>query len=757
MCGIGVVWGPDGEKSAKLKTILSAIKNRGNSLYESEEIGNCALGADRLEITDRGNGRQPKRNEEGTIYAVLNGEIFNHWELKSALAGEGHKFESDCDTETLVHLYEEYGEKMLEKIDSEMFAFAIYDSKKNELFVARDRWGVKPLYWAKEGETYYFSSEIKGLAGLAGITKIKLFPPGHYLKNGEIRRYYWPKNEGGGRISEGADEGKLREKKAGMSEEEAVRKLRESFDEAVKKRVDTDLPVGVFLSGGLDSTAVLATALRYHKDVVAIIVGKKESGDVKFAKRYCEENSVKYVWRAPPSEEEMFGDIEEIIRITETFEPNVVRQSAISHFISKTAKELGLRIVLCGEGADELFLGYPEFKLLGKRMASERQRAFLNDLQRTQFQRVDRTSMHFTIEVRVPFFDEKVVELADSLPVDLKIKDGIEKYILRKAMGDRLPDYIVDRKKVVMSEGAGYSGNQPGGLFEELAGARVSDEEFERVRKDFPDWNIRTKEEALYFGVFRKFRYDKALFNRKRVTANRSTSVGENRGAREARVMRIMTDSKISVFKPRNEEKMRGVIRGNVGTKKPIRFFMLWGVWRKNGVDNTDFEAVGILDELLMGIRAVHGPGASLTIVLTDSHAELNGVEKKDIYGYDSYMANFERYARLKGYDTKRLSEILGKVNVGGVAEEAEKIEGSEIWENLASSAERYYSGENKLDGARAYVRRRLAEKPMLAKIFDGSIFLTYNGPRYDALAPDLPTLYIISNRKRESRKPWFN
>ncbi|MFH0817558.1 MAG: asparagine synthase-related protein [Candidatus Micrarchaeota archaeon] len=738
MCGIGVVWGPGDANSPQLKIILSTIEHRGNSLYESLEIRSCALGTNRLEIVDRGNGGQPKKNEDKTIFAVLNGEVFNHKELKAELVEKGHRFESDCDTETLVHLYEEYGEGMLEKIDSEMFAFAVYDSKKNELFAARDRWGVKPLYWAKEGETYYFASEIKGLAGLEGITRIKLFPPGHDFKNGKFSRYYRPKTD----------------VRADISEEEAVKGLRKLFDEAVKKRVDTDLPVGVFLSGGLDSTAILATALKYHKDIVAIIVGKKDSEDVKFAKKYCEEKGVKYFVRSPPGEEELFKDIERNIYICETFEPNVVRQSAISYFIAKAAKEFWLRIVLCGEGADELFLGYPEFKLLGKRKIIETQRAFLNSLHRTQFQRVDRTSMHFTIEVRVPFFDEKIVELANSLPIDLKIKGGVEKYILRKAMEDRLPDYICKRRKVVLSEGAGYGGNQSGGLFEELAGARVSNEEFERIKRDCPEWNIATKEEAFYFGIFRKFGFDKAEFNKKRVVANRSNSLKHE--SKDEKIMKVLESSEFSIFSPRHEERLKKIVRGCIVKNKSIKLFMLWGVWRKNGINFADVEAVEILGKMLSKIKNEHGPGANLTIVLTDSHAELNGVEKKEIYGYDSYMASIERYARSKGYETKRLSEVLGKASLGGIGEEARKIEGGEIWGNLVSSAEKYYGGKDKLEGARAYVGRRLAEKPILSKIFEGSIFLTYNGPRYDALAPDLPTLYIISNKKRESGKPWF-
>lgn len=748
MCGIGAMWGNVQGKQETLRQMLSTMGHRGNSLYEMQEIGNCCLGTNRLEIVDRGNGRQPKKNEDGSVLVVFNGEIFNHGRLKAELEAKGHKYQSDCDTETLVHLYEEYEEGMMDKIDSEMFAFVIYDKKKNSLLAARDRWGVKPLYWAQDdAENFYFASEIKALSCLPQIKTVKLFPPGHYFKDGKMANYYPAGNPAKRKIGEAA----------------AAKILRELVDDAVKKRVETDLPVGVFLSGGLDSTSILATALKFHENVTAIIVGKEGSEDVKFAKRYCEENKVKYVWRKPPEEEEMFKDIENVIKIVESFEPNVIRQSAISYYIAKAAKELDLRIVLCGEGADELFLGYPEFKELGKDAAAERQNAFLKDLNRTQFQRVDRTAMHFTIEVRAPFFDDAIVEFARGLPVNLSIKEEngqkIEKYILRKAMEDRLPPYVCWRKKAVLSEGAGYKGNQSGGLFEELASVKINNEEFTKMQSDFTIWNLRTKEEAFYFTIFSKLGFGKAQFNSDRVAANKRMSLEKKpQLSAEEEVFHRLTDKKRCRFHPKKENDMRQIIKQAVAKKKPIELFMLWGVWKKGTVNGAESAALEIIDEMGREVRKVYPPGFKLTIVMADTHATLNLMDKMSVYGYDSYLGSFERYALSKGFNVLRLSEIIAKKHIepNGVKENLALVQRSEYWPILVASAGKYYEGEDKKAGAEAYVERRLAEKPTLEKVFKSSIFLTYNGPRYDVLAPDLPTLYPIANRERTNEKPWF-
>ncbi|VVB98021.1 Amidophosphoribosyltransferase [uncultured archaeon] len=743
MCGIGAVVGTETGKAETLRKMLAQITHRGNSLYEMKDAAGCALGANRLEITGRNEGKQPKANEDGTIFAVFNGEIFNYKKLNAELRAAGHEIGSDCDTETLVHLYEQYGQKMVDRIDSEMFAFVIYDSKKGEVFAARDRWGVKPLYYAKDGAgTVYFGSEIKELAALPQVESVKLFPPGHYFAQGKLVRYY-----------------KHARKACRMGERAAAARLRHLLDAAVKKRVDTDLPIGVFLSGGLDSTAIVATAAKFHKDVTAIIVGNKDSEDAEFAKRYCRDYGIKHVVLSPPSEDEIFKEIKKIVYMAESFEPNVVRQSAISYFIARAAKDAGLRIVLCGEGADELFLGYPEFKQLGGAKISERQNSFLKSLHRTQFQRVDRTSMGSalemesegrrnkgtTVEVRVPFFDDAMVGFATSLPPSMMIRDGVEKYLLREAMRDRLPEYIRTRKKVVLSEGAGFGGNGPGGLFENLAASQISEAEFAKVQAEFPEWAIRTKEEAFYFGLFRSFGYCKAKFSKERVAANRIASLGKEAGKPcEERIADALSDSRFCRFRPRKPDELAGVVKKKLEAHEQIDFFMLWGIWKKEGLDAVDTEALDVLGDFTQEVRAVYPQGARVTFVLADTHAEINLLDSTRIRKYDSYAGLFERYARSKGYRVVRLSSIAPATLPAIGARALRRMERSELWRGLVAAAGKYYEGKDKAEGARAYAGRRLAEKPALEAHFRDAIFLTYNGPRHDAIAPDVPTLYIV-------------
>ncbi len=508
MCGIGAVLGNTNAEELLLKS-LEKILHRGLKPFEIEAGEDYSLGANRLPIVDRENTQQPVRNEEGNLICVFNGELFNYSELRKSLEEQGHSLNSSCDSELLPHLYEEYGEQMLEYLDSEMYAFIIYDQKTKSYFAARDPIGVKPLYWAVAGSTVYFASEIKQLVHFEQIKEIQVVPPGHYVKDGRVVKY-----------STLLDKKKL----LTVPLDEMIQRVRTLLYEAVRKRVQTDLPIGVFLSGGLDSTAILSIARRFHPNVTALLVGKKGSRDPYYAEKYCKEFNVPYKFLESPSEEELEKRIQEIIYITETFEPNVVRQSAISFYISKLGK--GFRIILCGEGADEIFAGYPEFEGVSPAEINTLSLEFLKDLHRTQLQRVDRTSMHFTEEVRVPFLDSELVAYALRIPGEYKVREGTTKWILRKAMELELPEYICWRKKVVLSEGAGYKGNDPSdGMFSSFIERKMSDGEFERVKKEFSPWNLRTKEEAYYFSIFRDFNFHKGTFAKKRVRANRTKSV----------------------------------------------------------------------------------------------------------------------------------------------------------------------------------------------------------------------------------------
>jgi asparagine synthase (glutamine-hydrolysing) len=198
---------------------------------------------------------------------------------------------------------------------------------------------------------------------------------------------------------------------------EIILKMRKLFDEAVKKRVDTDLPVGVYFSGGLDSASVLATARKYKKDLIAITIGHPGSPDMMAAKRYCGEFRIPHLTIDPPSAEELMKIMPKVVKITESFEPGVLRGASITYFISELARKKGLRVVLCGEGSDELFAGYRAFNTAkDDSELSELLDEFIAGLPRTQFQRVDRMSMCNTVEVRLPFFDTEFADYAIGIP-----------------------------------------------------------------------------------------------------------------------------------------------------------------------------------------------------------------------------------------------------------------------------------------------------------------------------------------------------
>ena len=393
MCGITAVFGKKEDKEEFVKKSLNKIKHRGTSILEYRSFSNCALGANRLPIVDREYGVQPLSNQDETIFAVQNGEIFNYKELMVNLKKKGYKFKTNSDTEVLAHLYEEYGEKLIDKIDSEMFAIIIYDKKKNKLFVARDRYGVKPLFYANEGDTYYFASELKQLSQFKSIDKIEVFPKGHYMLNGKLKKYY-----------------SLNSSNSEKNLEKTKHQLTKHIIEAVKKRVDTDLPIAVLLSGGVDSSLIMEIATRFHKDVTAFILGRPGAPDYEAAVKLCKDNN--YTYQVVYPDVDYQKELDQLIYHLELYEAQVIRQSFALDILSKAVVRAGFRIALVGEAADEIFGGYNQFSALPSDQINKGCVMMTNDLERGHNIRVDRMSMKHTLETRAPFFDTKVVDYA---------------------------------------------------------------------------------------------------------------------------------------------------------------------------------------------------------------------------------------------------------------------------------------------------------------------------------------------------------
>lgn len=746
MCGIIAIHNQTKKVEDKRLAMLYPIAHRGEQKYfnESAVFENCILGMNRLAIVDRQKAKQPMHSNDGRYNIIFNGEIYNYLDLRKELLAKGHLFMTDSDTEVLLNGYIEWQEKILEKI-SGMFAFFIYDNKENKFFVARDPFGVKPLYFGiSRDQTYYFGSEIKSLTVVEKIGEINLFPPGHFMAGGKLKKYFYLPN-------------KLNDN---ITEKEAIVKIRELFDNSIKMRVNTDLPIAVYFSGGVDSASVLATARKYHPDVTAIIIGNTESSDRKTAVRYCEENNIKYIVKNPPKEEELFKNIKEITRITESFEPNMIRQSSISYYIAQTAAENNFKVILCGEGADEIFAGYPEFtNLKNDEEIQKKIFAFLTDLHRTQLQRVDRTSMHFTTEVREPFLDRDLVNFTLQIPPYMKIKKvgntTITKYILRKAMEDRLPEYIYNRTKVVLSEGAGYKGNQTiGGLFYDATSKVVSDEELDQFKKKYKDWNLANKEEVYYFKYYLTFGYKKAKFNQKRTTVNKIDT--EQRNARMSK--EILDTFNVWQFKreqPHTAPKIQEKILEHVKEDTPVSFIMYWGKGKKEISGNTEVQALKYLCKMLDKVKEKHEPGTSLTIIFTDTHAKLNGYSEREIKTYfdsvkkqiSDYGFNFLSLSELVTYDENELMEKIDKL----------KIKNSFLANLEKSSFKHFRRGANTKLGAKLYFLQNQKEKGELEKVFPDSIFLTYNGSDLNAIFPlKLPVFYMYSLKKGTSVKPWF-
>lgn len=746
MCGIAAIIGKNRQESNRLEKMLVPIAHRGEQKYfnESADFGTCVLGMNRLAIVDRERAKQPISSSGGRYHIVFNGEIYNYKDLQNELKEIGCSFTTDSDTEVLVNGYATWGEKLLDKV-SGMFAFFIYDSKQNTFFVARDPFGVKPLYWAKDDkENYYFASEIKSLVEIGTIKTINLFPAGYFMDNGKLKKYF-------------SIDAKIDEK---ITEEIAINKIRELFDHSIKIRTQTDLPVAVYLSGGIDSTAVLATALKYHPDTTAIIVGNEQSTDRQTAVKYCEENKIKHIVGVPPTEEELAETIPKIIRMTESFEPNMIRQSAVSYFIAKTAAKNGFKVILCGEGSDEIFAGYPEFTALNTAEEIEQKIfSFLSDLHRTQLQRVDRTSMAFTTEVREPFLDKDLVRFVLTIPPTLKVRQEngivISKYILRKAMQDRLPQYIYDREKVVLSEGAGFKGNQKvGGLFYDIISEKISDEEFNELKTNYAKWNLETKEEAYYFKHYLKFGYEKATFNSQRTTVNKTdTQQGDTKLAKE--ILESFNTWRFKREQPKTETKLFETILQGVRSKSPIRFVMYWGKGERDIVGEKEQKAILYLQEMTKAIFEKYSLGANITLVLTDTHAELNGHTKSQI---KKYFDSVHRLAKEVGFETTNLSAFASFNEQNLISKKNGVVTNKKLLELLTKSSQKHCKRYDAETGAKLYYLQNQIEKVEVEKNFTNAIFLTYNGSEFDEILPiGLPTFYMYSLAKGTSVKPWFD
>ncbi|KAJ0575655.1 putative asparagine synthase (glutamine-hydrolyzing) [Helianthus annuus] len=505
MCGILAVLGCSDDSQTKRARVLELsrrLKHRGpdwSGLYQRD---GCFIAHQRLAIVDPASGDQPLYNEDKTIVVAVNGEIYNHEDLRSHLPR--HKFKTGSDCEVIAHLYEEYGENFVNMLDG-MFSFVLLDTHDNSFISARDAIGITPLYigWALDGSVWV-SSELKGLND--ECEHFEVFPPGHLFssKTGGFKRWYNPPwfNE------------------TIPSAPYDPIALRHALESAVIKRLMTDVPFGVLLSGGLDSSLVASIAARHLSGTKAaklwgaqlhsFSVGLEGSPDLKAAAEVADcLGTVHHEFHF--SVQDGIDAIEDVIYHIETYDVTTVRASTPMFLMARKIKSLGVKMVISGEGADEIFGGYLYFHKAPNKEEFHRETCRkIKAIHLYDCLRANKSTSAWGVEARVPFLDKEFINVVMSIDPEMKMidteKNRIEKWILRKAFDDEdhpyLPKHILYRQKEQFSDGVGYSWID--GL-KDHAELHVTDKMMLNASHIYPHNTPQTKEAYYYRMTFEQF------------------------------------------------------------------------------------------------------------------------------------------------------------------------------------------------------------------------------------------------------------
>ena len=500
MCGIVCAFNTKNNDSLRPKVLEMAktIRHRGpdwSGIYSNE---NAIVAHERLAIVDPSSGQQPLFSKNKRFVLAANGEIYNHMELRKEFPEYEFLTKSDC--EVILALYEKYGCDFLDKLNG-IYAFSIYDSLKDEYFIARDHMGIIPLYigW-DEQDVFYVSSELKALEGQCN--KIELFPPGNYFHSSDKKFVSWYNRD-------------WRDFENVKDLESDINKLRESLESAVHRQLMSDVPYGVLLSGGLDSSITSAIAKKYSQKRIesndkqpawwpqlhSFSVGLEGSPDLAAAKKVAD-----YIGTIHHeivfTIQEGLDAIKDVIYNLETYDITTIRASTPMYLMARVIKSMGIKMVLSGEGADELFGGYLYFhKAPNAREFHEETVRKLDKLHMYDCLRANKSLAAWGVEGRVPFLDKEFIDVAMTLnPKDKMInRDRIEKWILRKAFEDYLPKEIVWRQKEQFSDGVGYSWID---TLKTVVEKLISDEQLANAAQKFPIQPPGTKEEYYYRSLF---------------------------------------------------------------------------------------------------------------------------------------------------------------------------------------------------------------------------------------------------------------
>ena len=502
MCGIISIFNisrQTDELRQKALRMSQKIRHRGPDWSGIYCGGTAILAHERLSIVDPESGRQPLFSPDRRLVLAVNGEIYNHQEIRERYR-DTYSFQTGSDCEVILALYRDQGVNFLEQLNG-IFAFALYDEEQEAFLVARDPIGVIPLYIGYDDDgKVYVASELKALEGQC--QRYEPFPPGHYLysKDGEIRRYYkrdWFDYE------QVKDNG-------GTADD-----VHHALEEAVRRQLMSDVPYGVLLSGGLDSSVISAIAAKYAQRRVetggreaawwprlhSFAVGLKGAPDLAKARMVAEHigtvhHEINYTIQ------EGLDAIRDVIYFIETYDVTTVRASTPMYLLARVIKSMGIKMVLSGEGADEVFGGYLYFhKAPNAKAFHEETVRKLSKLHLYDCLRANKSLAAWGVEGRVPFLDKEFLDVAMRLNPQLKMCPGqtVEKKIVREAFAHMLPSEVAWRQKEQFSDGVGYSWID---TLKQITSERVSDEQMAHASERFPINPPRCKEEYFYRSIF---------------------------------------------------------------------------------------------------------------------------------------------------------------------------------------------------------------------------------------------------------------
>ena len=502
MCGIVAIFNiqeQTPELRQKALRMSQKIRHRGPDWSGIYNGGSAILSHERLSIVDPESGKQPLFSPDMKQILAVNGEIYNHQDIRRQYA-EKYQFQTGSDCEVILALYREKGIDFLEDL-SGIFAFALYDAEKDEFLIARDPIGVIPLYIGYDNDgKVYVASEMKALEG--NCDRYEVFLPGHYYssREGKMTRYYkrdWMEYD------------------AVKDNGASVQDIHDALEAAVKRQLMSDVPYGVLLSGGLDSSVISAIAEKFSVHRIeddsatkawwprlhSFAVGLKGAPDLAKAKMVADHigtvhHEINYTIQ------EGLDAIRDVIYFIETYDVTTVRASTPMYLLARVIKSMGIKMVLSGEGADEVFGGYlyfhkaPNAKAFHEETVRKLSKLYLYDCLRA-----NKSLSAWGVEGRVPFLDKEFLDVAMRTNPEAKMCPGktIEKKIVREAFADMLPEAVAWRQKEQFSDGVGYSWID---TLKQITADQVSDEQMAHAAERFPINPPRNKEEYYYRSIF---------------------------------------------------------------------------------------------------------------------------------------------------------------------------------------------------------------------------------------------------------------